>query len=314
MSSDDAARWRFHDDAAAFLDAAADHLAAHPVATTVVLTVADELRRLPPPPVAWPRWYAVGYDEAGQVAGVAMRTSETPPHAPYVAPMPPELAAGLGAALARRGEQARGLNGEVVAARACAQALADATGGRGSVEVGMTQRLYEHRDVAALGTADGVPGRWRRAAEADLPLLRAWLTDFHPAAARQAGRPPAAHGSGPAMREESLRDRVDSGRLRLWEVDGEPVSLAGTTAVLHGVGRVGPVYTPGPLRGRGYAAAATAAATRSLLDAGARPCLFADAANPTSNALYERLGYVAIGDFAELRIEAVPGVTTPAPA
>ena len=61
--------------------------------------------------------------------------------------------------------------------------------------------------------------------------------------------------------------------------------------------RVGPVYTPPELRGRGYAGAATAAASQAALDAGVRQVvLYTDLANPTSNALYQRLGYRPVED------------------
>jgi predicted GNAT family acetyltransferase len=51
------------------------------------------------------------------------------------------------------------------------------------------------------------------------------------------------------------------------------------------------VYTPPKERGRGYGSAVTAAATRSILDDGAIPVLFTDLANPTSNKIYQALGY-----------------------
>jgi len=61
--------------------------------------------------------------------------------------------------------------------------------------------------------------------------------------------------------------------------------------------RVAPVYTPPEHRGRGYAAGATAAATRAALDAGAEEVLlYTDLANPTSNRLYARLGYRPVED------------------
>jgi predicted GNAT family acetyltransferase len=68
--------------------------------------------------------------------------------------------------------------------------------------------------------------------------------------------------------------------------------------------RVGPVYTPPASRGRGYAAAATAAASRAALDAGTREVVLnTDLANPTSNALYERLGYAPVEDRVVLTFE-----------
>jgi predicted GNAT family acetyltransferase len=75
------------------------------------------------------------------------------------------------------------------------------------------------------------------------------------------------------------------------------VSLAGVTRPAAGQVRVGPVYTPPEHRGRGFGAAVTAAVTASALAAGvAEVLLFTDLANPTSNALYARLGFVPLAD------------------
>ena len=73
--------------------------------------------------------------------------------------------------------------------------------------------------------------------------------------------------------------------------------------------RVGPVYTPPGLRGRGYGGAATAAVSQAALGAGAREVvLYTDLANPTSNALYQRLGYRPVEDRVVLSFE--PGRVT----
>ncbi|WP_410667032.1 GNAT family N-acetyltransferase [Amycolatopsis sp. cmx-4-68] len=82
-----------------------------------------------------------------------------------------------------------------------------------------------------------------------------------------------------------------------WETD-TVVAMAGSTSMVAGMVRVDPVYTPARFRGRGYGGAVTVAVTRAALDAGARDVvLFTDPANPTSNALYRRIGYVPIADF-----------------
>jgi predicted GNAT family acetyltransferase len=61
--------------------------------------------------------------------------------------------------------------------------------------------------------------------------------------------------------------------------------------------RVGPVYTPPDVRGHGYASAATVAVSQAALEAGLREVvLYTDLANPTSNALYQRLGYHPVED------------------
>jgi predicted GNAT family acetyltransferase len=72
--------------------------------------------------------------------------------------------------------------------------------------------------------------------------------------------------------------------------------MAGRTRPVAGMVRVAPVYTPRELRGRGYAAAATAAVSREALRLAGEVLLFTDLDNSTSNALYQRLGYRPVHD------------------
>ncbi len=68
--------------------------------------------------------------------------------------------------------------------------------------------------------------------------------------------------------------------------------------------RIGPVYTPPDLRGRGYATTLTAATTQDQLDRGRRfVTLFTDLANPTSNKIYQAIGYVAVRDVDVIGFE-----------
>ncbi|MFD5257679.1 GNAT family N-acetyltransferase [Streptomyces bobili] len=111
--------------------------------------------------------------------------------------------------------------------------------------------------------------------------------------------------------EQRSIDLIDAGawddsrfgdrHFTFWEApDGTPVSMAAATSVIGGMVRVDPVYTPAHLRG--YAGAVTVEASRAALTAGATDVvLFTDPDNPTSNALYQRLGYVHLADFAGYR-------------
>lgn len=75
------------------------------------------------------------------------------------------------------------------------------------------------------------------------------------------------------------------------------MACAGISRTVAGMARVALVYTPPEQRGRGYAGAATAAVSRAARAAGVREVLlFADLDNPTSNALYQRLGYRPLED------------------
>ena len=96
-----------------------------------------------------------------------------------------------------------------------------------------------------------------------------------------------------------MTERTGRGQYWLWlDAGGQPVSMAGHGLPAVGVVRVGPVYTPVEARRHGYGGGATHAASRAALAAGHRVVLFTDLANPTSNALYPRLGYRPATDRA----------------
>ncbi|HEY7018095.1 MAG TPA: GNAT family N-acetyltransferase, partial [Gaiellaceae bacterium] len=133
------------------------------------------------------------------------------------------------------------------------------------------------------------PGRMRPYTPADREVAVRWMDAFVEEALPHAQ---------PESSEEFVEHRTaePNAGLVLWE-DGEVVSFAGYGGLTpHGI-RIGPVYTPPELRGRGYASALTAALTQQLLDGGRRFCfLFTDLANPTSNSIYQRIGYEPVTD------------------
>ena len=90
----------------------------------------------------------------------------------------------------------------------------------------------------------------------------------------------------------TVERRIAGGELHVWR-DGEAaVSVASVTAPAAGVARIGPVYTPPEERRKGYGAAVTAAASAAALAAGAEQVvLYADLDNPTSNAIYQAIGF-----------------------
>jgi predicted GNAT family acetyltransferase len=80
------------------------------------------------------------------------------------------------------------------------------------------------------------------------------------------------------------------------------VHLTGVNPPSFGVARIGPVYTPTSQRRRGWASAGVSDVCARLLREGVTPCLFTDQANPTSNAIYQRLGFTPVTDMANLVI------------
>ncbi|MFN8562638.1 MAG: GNAT family N-acetyltransferase [Anaerolineae bacterium] len=69
--------------------------------------------------------------------------------------------------------------------------------------------------------------------------------------------------------------------------------------------RIGPVYTPPELRGRGYASGCVAGMSQILLDTGRQFCfLFTDLRNPTSNHIYQVIGYEPVCDFTDYAFDS----------
>lgn len=289
----------FLDDPAAFLDATREHLAAEPVLTTVIATVTQRMARSGGSPDAPYEWWLVVRDGA-EVVGVAMRTAPFAPYPLYLLPMPDDAALGLARALHERGEEVAGANGALPAAQVFADEYARLSGGVAAVDEHV--RLFE---LGELEVPPAPPGRLRAATRDDDELCLAWFRAFAVDAAEQAGRE-GAH----AMQDftiDEIRTRIDDGLFWLWEVDGEVVHLTGANAPANGVTRIGPVYTPKPDRGHGYASRVVAEVSQRYVDQAVRCCLFTDQANPTSNKIYEALGYRPVTDMANLVIG--PGVS-----
>lgn len=287
----------FFTDPAAFLAVAEPHLALDPVLTTVVSSVthravAEDQRGVAAPD--HPRWWCVVRDGA-EVVGLAMRTAPFAPYPLFVLPMPETGAREIARALHARGETVGGVNGTLPAARVLAAEVAALAGGE--VRVDEHTRLFE---LGALVDPRPVPGRLRQATMDDLDLAVAWFDAFEGDAAEQAGRP-APEQDGLRFEQSLVADRIEAGRIWFWEDEaGARVHLTGANPPSFGVARVGPVYTPGDQRGRGFASAAVAAVSRELRDAGVRVCLFTDQANPTSNRIYQALGFRPVVDMANL--------------
>jgi hypothetical protein len=96
--------------------------------------------------------------------------------------------------------------------------------------------------------------------------------------------------------ETHVRTALTEQTRALWMNDGKPVAMAGTAGQTPNGGRIAWVYTPPEYRGNGYAGAITRFLTHQQLISGKKFCfLYTDMANPTSNSIYQKLGYVYVG-------------------
>ena len=284
--------WRLTNSIDAFLDAAGDHLRAEPVLHTVPLTVLERIR-LSGPSAFGHRPPLFGWHESadGAIDGAFL---QTPPHPVLVATLPPGSAGSLIDLLVAEHALPGAVN---LAGQDEASFLAAwSTASGGGATTALRTRLFRLGTLVPPEPAP--PGTPRVADQADRDLLIDWHAAFGA----------ETHGPVHEDAEGTVTDRLSHDGLMLWEVDGEPVAMAGLTRAVAAVIRVSAVYTPPGQRRRGYGGAVTTAISQAALDAGAASVvLFTDLANPTSNALYQRLGYRPVGDRFVIDLSAGDG-------
>jgi len=277
------------EDAAVFLAEAEPLLLADEARHNLILGIAGTIRDAPD---VYPlrSFWVVRY--ADEVVGAALRT---PPYNLILArPESSHALATLAEAVA--GEELPGVVGAVPEVDEFAELWAHHAGA--DARTHMRQGVYALEQVEPL---PGVPGSARVATPDDRELALRWWIAFGDEVLHEGG-------PGRENAEAMIDYRLSSpGRgFLLWEDGGEPVSLAGWGGATPNGIRVGPVYTPPELRGRGYATALTAELSEGLVDGrlfegGRRFCfLYTDLANPTSNAIYERIGYRRVAESAEI--------------
>lgn len=272
-----------HPDAGAFLSRAEPWLLRREAENNLILGLARRLVAGPGP--YRPPIYLATVEAEGEVVGCAFRT---PPLKLGLTRMPPAALPLLADDVAQVYVQLPAVLGPAAEARAFAEAWRALKGT--PVRPGMRQRIYRLEEVREPGPRPS--GRFRVATPEDSELVERWLEEFTREAAV------AGHGLRALARE-----RLAAGAVGLW-TDPEPRSMAGRSGDTPNGARVGYVYTPPEWRGRGYAGACVAELSRRILADGRRFCfLYTDLANPTSNALYGRIGYEPVCDVMDILFE-----------
>jgi uncharacterized protein len=173
------------------------------------------------------------------------------------------------------------------------KALADVFAGRWCRSYGlkvahtMAQRIYK---LVQVNNVPLSPGQLRVATAADTELVKKWGHAFHVDIGGEISRTP----------EMDITAVIDRSWVFLWDLDGVPVSMALKTRPTDKGMTVSGVYTPPELRGKGYATSCVAELSRNILQNGYQFCsLYTDLANPVSNSIYKKIGYVEAGDSVE---------------
>lgn len=270
-------------NADAFLRAGEPALLADEVLTSLIYGIALRLRdghrfgEAPP--------FLACVTEGERVLAIALRT---PPHnlLVHAAERDGDSLESVARHLQEGGVWLRGVHGRKAVASSFAEAWTQRSGA--AHETSMQQCLYRLTDVTL---PKGVSGCLRLAKERDHGILVPWVKAFVD----------EAIGEAPHPDPQGLVERLTKAEaLAVWD-DRGPVSMASSSRPTPNGVAINLVYTPPEQRGRGYASACVAGLSQRQLDSSKAFCtLFADLDNPTSNALYRRVGYRPIAEFLEI--------------
>ena len=162
-------------------------------------------------------------------------------------------------------------------------------------EVRMNLRIYE---LVEVNPEIPQVGSLRLLSEKDMAYFPYWVEAMHTVAfdtQREVGDD----------LEPYLRS-VNSGNDYVLEVDGTPVTMAKISREMEDVCGIAMVFTPPYFRGRGYASSIVAKVSQVGLDRGFKKCvLYTDLSNPTSNSIYQKIGYVPLCDSVEIKFVGV---------
>lgn len=270
---------RFHRSVDDFRAVAEPVYRRDPVAHTVELTLLRS-GALPGDSLLLTLW------DRSSVVGAAL---QTPPYPLSCSAIPLDDVEHVAVTVAEARPDLSGVRGEPRTAKAFADAWHAVTGRRGAVV--LEERLYR---LGRLEPPTNVTGAARTAGPADRALLVDWMERFFVET--------FGHSRDDAAGETFLDGAAAKGDVFvLWDIDGAPVSMAMMREPAAGVSRIGPVFTPADGRGRGYGSAVTAAAAGRALDRGVDGVvLFADLANPTSNRIYQAIGFEPVADSVRI--------------
>jgi uncharacterized protein len=282
---------RKHASVDEFLAAAGEYLGAREAEHNLIFGIASFVRTSPELLTHGPATFATVTDADGRVVAATLRT---PPHNQVLSWID-ELGAVDALVESLRDEALPGALGPSKPAARFASRWTDATGQPARVEV--AERIFRLSRV--IPPSRPAEGSWRFLESRDRDLLAKWVVAFSSEATPEAP---------PITDPEAVADRwiARVGRIGyVWEDSGEVVSMVGAGGETPNGIRIGPVYTPPARRSRGYASSLTAAASQDQLDRGRRfVFLFTDLSNPTSNKIYQAIGYEPVCDVDMYRFGA----------
>lgn len=273
----------YFNDSSAFIEQVSDTWEKDETRNMLILGVATQLKKNIHAYGEQRPLMALVYDGDSQICASAVMT---PPFAMIVQSEALSIAA-LGAladSLIEREVDLPGVNGLKEASDAFAQLWEEKTCQQARLLTHL--RAYELRKVEEL---EYPAGKLRVAKEGDAPLAAKWLT----AMAEE-----AVAGPHVPSNPERLLPGIRAERIFFWEDEGQVVSMGMANRPLPRSINVSGVYTLPAYRRRGYARALVAEISKRMLDQGYEIVhLFTDLANPTSNKIYQEIGFRPVCDY-----------------
>ncbi|WP_459500162.1 GNAT family N-acetyltransferase [Bacillus sp. C1] len=158
----------------------------------------------------------------------------------------------------------------------------------------MNQGVYKLKEVKKKSDEQGV---FRQINSGELPLIEQWVYQF----CKDVHLPTTVEDAN-----QMAHTLVSTDRLFGWEVEGRLVSVAAITRPTKSNITVNFVYTPQTERKKGYASNCVAALSQHMLDRGYNTTtLYTDLANPTSNKIYQEIGYELIMESVLIFLEPI---------
>jgi len=158
-------------------------------------------------------------------------------------------------------------------------------------ELEIDQGLYRLDEVDE--TLEKSSGAWRYAESSDRPLIERWYHLF----SEDAGLPPSPDDYIKGQVEMFVRNK----EVFLWEDEGKIVSMMKKARPTDYGVTVSFVFTPREERKKGYARTMVAAGSKELLKEFDFCVLYTNMLNPTSNKIYQEIGYKRIADSVQLK-------------
>jgi predicted GNAT family acetyltransferase len=158
----------------------------------------------------------------------------------------------------------------------------------------VSSRNQMHQLIYKLDKLNEIPlsnGQLRQATDSDLDLMIDWVGRFQSEVFQLMSTKEAT---------KLAVKKIQEGAFYLWETD-RPVSMAGWTRPTQNGVTIAFVYTPVKFRKMGYATSCVAKLSALLLSQYKFCSLFTDLSNPTSNSIYQKIGYQAIGQVLQCK-------------